>query len=97
MRSSTRPQTKAKVRTDEQDIILLIQFLAERKDKLALTEYKGKTRDELLRYVATFYDHFKEEEGVCAALEAAMHADDWNQMLVTKPVEVESYAPPPDN
>ncbi|RPD55652.1 hypothetical protein L227DRAFT_554503 [Lentinus tigrinus ALCF2SS1-6] len=86
MRSSTRPQTRAKVLTDQEDILNLIRVLVERKMKLSFGDYAGKTRGQLLPLVATFHDSFRGDVGFCASLKEAMYAEDWEEMLRTSPL-----------
>ncbi|KAI0756011.1 hypothetical protein C8Q80DRAFT_1092407 [Daedaleopsis nitida] len=85
MRSSksTRPRSQTKVHTDEADIMLLIQLLADMKMKLALEDYAGKTRGQLLPLVAIFHDSLRKNEEFCATLREAMHPEDWEEMLRT--------------
>ncbi|KAI4525034.1 hypothetical protein K525DRAFT_192633 [Schizophyllum commune Loenen D] len=96
MRGRTRPKSQLKFRTDEQDIMLLIHLLADLDTKLGIADYEGKSRAEILRFVSTFHDSFKEDEDFCAVLHKVMHADDWEEMLTTPPFEIESEIAPTD-
>ncbi|KIY65959.1 hypothetical protein CYLTODRAFT_329344, partial [Cylindrobasidium torrendii FP15055 ss-10] len=76
--------------TDETDIMYMIKWLYDRKMKICLTDYAGKTREELLRFVATFHAAFCHDVEFCTYLKEAMYERDWNQMLKTSPLEMET-------
>ncbi|KAJ8516514.1 hypothetical protein ONZ45_g6181 [Pleurotus djamor] len=96
MRGRTQPMSQLKFRTDGQDILLLIHYLADLDLKLGIADYEGKSRAEMLRLVSTFHDYFKEDEEVCGVLQKVMKVEDWEDMLKTAPLEVESEAMPSD-
>jgi hypothetical protein len=75
---STRPKTIAKNAVDAEDIRYMIRWLAENDLKIGFDQYAGKTRDELFPLVREFRNKFAYDEGLMAALRAALAGGDWD-------------------
>lgn len=99
-RSSTRPKTIFKARTDKRDIIFMIAYLSDRNLKIEFEDYKGVEKEVLLRMVATLkrrMEREEEEDGV-RRLKRVMYGGDWEVVEAMEGLEEEeSMMPPPES
>jgi hypothetical protein len=94
--SSSRPKTIKKKNTDQQDIIYMLAWLNAENLKVRFADYAGTEKKKLLRFMATFYHKFKEDEDFCLMVKGALYEEDWELMLESEPMETESTMPPTD-
>ncbi|KAJ8509452.1 hypothetical protein ONZ45_g8390 [Pleurotus djamor] len=94
LRGSTRPESIIRCGKDARDFILLIGFLVDLDLKLGIADYEGKSRPKILRLVSTFYHSRKDEKEFCEVLQKVMKPEDWEDMLQTPSLEVESETMP---
>lgn len=74
----------------------MVKWLCDEKMKIRFADYAGKGREELLRFVATFHAAFRQDVEFCLDLKEAMYEEDWNAMLKTSPLEMETNMIPPE-
>ena len=77
---STRPKTVLKNKSDQRDISYLLYWLANKQMTIAFEDYKGKTKDELLVFVRSYRDKFRDDVELIEVLESVMKPEDWEAL-----------------
>lgn len=84
---STRPKTISKILSDKRDLDYLVSWLAENNMTIEFEQYRGKTRDELMKFVCRYWLAVQEDEVVAQDLKKAMKERDRELLLANTLLE----------
>lgn len=91
--TSTRPQTKIKAKSDLGDLSFLVEWLADRSEKISVDAYNAKEPQRLYRAMWTYTKHLEKEMGETLTLWKQVVTDeDWEKMNLAG--EAEERDPP---